>query len=271
MIDSVHPLKLTVKGTYLGNRFIPLTTDQSLLEQTWERFLSETLGPKLRPEELEALERAIKKFKGLSDQKLENPYFWESWAPTWAEYSRRNLQRGLILLNRFGCIKDHLRIISLGAGSCWQEVFLARYGCSQGEVFGVDFSFHMINQGNLLAKKMAIKNSLFVVGKVEDIPIVEQGADLVISLNVLDIIPDIPKVLGEVKRILKNPPHNRYFFVFPLDPRDRLQRKAEDWKSMIVEAGLNKPILFYLPGKNYKGKSLRWLGLTDIDPGWKPV
>jgi SAM-dependent methyltransferase len=239
---------------------------QASLEQTWEGFLNKTLGPEMVPEELEAIERALKKFKGVTSQKLENPYFWESWAPTWAEYTRRNLNRGLLLLNRFSCFNSCQNLISLGAGSCWQEVFLAQYCCFTSQVFAVDFSSHMISRGTVLARDRAISNIHFLLGKVEHLPFAQKTGDLVICLNVLDVIPDIPTVLGEIKRILGDPPKDRYFFLFPLNPRDRLKQKAETWRSMIRTAGLAEPVIFCLSAKNYKGQSLRLLGATNIDP-----
>jgi SAM-dependent methyltransferase len=262
----VQPLKLTAQGTYFGQRYFPLAEDNLFLEKTWETFLYETLGPEMLPEEKEALERALKKFKNISDQRLEHPYFWESWAPNWAEYSRKNLSRGLTLINRLVPVAPDQQIISLGAGSCWQEVFLAQYYCPRGMVYGVDFSHHMIRQGTRLAQGNGVGNVRFMVGKIEAIPLPENSADLVISLNVLDLIPNVSKVLEEIKRVLGPPPRNRYFFVFPLDPGERLQAKAQAWQDRLSQAGLEEPSLFCLSGKNYKGKSLRLLGLTNAVP-----
>jgi SAM-dependent methyltransferase len=264
--NLVQPIKLTPQGTYFGKQFIPLTPQQHQVEKTWKEFLDSTLGPELQTEELEALERALKKFKGISQQKLENPFFWESWAPTWAEYSRRNLNRGLLLLNRLDRFETSRNIISLGTGSCWQEVFLAQYCCQESRVFGLDFSLHMIKQGTLLARKREINNIHFTVGKVEHLPLADHSGDLIISINLLDLIPDVPRVLREIKRILSDPLLSRYFFVFPLNPRDRLQSKAETWKTMVIDSGLEAPSLFCLAGKNYKGNSLRLLILTNRIP-----
>jgi SAM-dependent methyltransferase len=266
MSNIVFPVKLTPQGTRWGNHFLPLTPLQASIEQTWEGFLNKTLGPEMVPEELEAIERALKKFKGVTSQKLENPYFWESWAPTWAEYTRRNLNRELLLLNRLGCFDSCPRLISLGAGSCWQEVFLAQYCCYTSQVFAVDFSSHMISRGIVLARDRNISNIHFLLGKVEHLPFAKKTGDLVISLNVMDVLPDIPRVLGEIKRILADPPKGRYFFLFPLNPRDRLRQTAEAWRSMVLDAGLDNPSLFCMSGKNYKGQSLRLLGLTNINP-----
>jgi len=262
--NPVQSITLTTQGTFLGKHFIPLTPEQIRIEETWEQYLDETLGPEMQPEELEALERALKKFKGITDQKLENPYFWENWAPTWAEYSRRNLTRGLLLLNRLDRFETHQNIISLGAGSCWQEVFLAQYCCPGSKVLGLDFSLPMIKQGTLLAKKREIKNIHFTVGKVENLPLADHTGDLIIRINLLELVPDVPRVLTEIQRILSGPSQGRYFFAFPLNPRDRLRSKAEGWKSMIIQSGLETPGLFCLSGKNYKGKSLRLLILTNI-------
>jgi SAM-dependent methyltransferase len=261
----VQSIKLTPQGTYFGKRFIPLTPQQVQVEKTWEQFLDNILGPEFEVEEMEALERALKKFKGISEQKLENPYFWESWAPNWAEYSRRNLNRGLQLLNRLDRLETFRRIISLGAGSCCQEVFLAQYCCPESRVFGLDFSHHMIKHGILLARQRGINNIYFTVGKVEHLPLADRTSDLIISINLLNLIPDVPGVLREINRILSGSPLNRYFFLFPLDPRDRLQSRAEIWKIMITEAGLESPKLFCLSGKNYKDKSLRLLVLTNLE------
>ena len=267
--SSILPIKMTPRGTFLGKRFIPLTDEQFFIEKTWMGFLDETLGPEMGREEMEALERALKKFKGISFQKLENPYFWESWAPTWAEYSRRNLTRSLLLLNRLARIVAHQKIVSLGAGSCWQEIFLARHGCPKGRVLGLDFSRHMIKQGAILSRKIKIKNIYFTVGKVEQLPLLENAGDLVISINLLDLVPDASMVLKEIKGILAGQKKGRYFFVFPLNPRARLQTQAANWKFRLIQAGLDRPKLFCLSTKNYKGESLRLLGLTNIDPvGW---
>jgi hypothetical protein len=82
----------------------------------------------------------------------------------------------------------------------------------------------------------------------------------------LNLISDAPLVLEEIKRILSVAPKARYFFIFPLKPRDRLKSKAEAWKSMMTQAGLETPRLLCLSGKNYKGKSLRLMVLTNIEP-----
>ena len=169
------------------------------------------------------------------------------------------------MLNRLDRFETHHNIISLGAGSCWQEVFLAQYCCPESRVFGLDFSHHMIKQGTLLAREREIKNVHFTVGKVEHLPLADHTGDLIISINLLDLVPDVFRVLQEIKRILSDPPQSKYFFVFPLNPRDRLHSKAEIWKGMIARAGLETPRLFCLSGKNYKGKSLRLLVLTNME------
>jgi hypothetical protein len=261
--NPVQFITLTPQGTYFGKQFVPLTSRQILIEKVWKQFLDDTLGPELQTEELEALERALKKFKGISRQKLENPYFWESWAPTWAEYSRRNLNRGLLLLNRLDLNAPHGNIISLGAGSCWQEIFLAQYCCPESRILGLDFSSHMLKHGALLARKREINNIHFTVGKVEYLPLADHSGNLIICIKLLDLIPDVPRVLREIQRVISEPPQGRYFFVFPLNPRDRLQFRAETWKKMIIESGLEPPSLYCLSGKNYKGKSLRLLVLTN--------
>lgn len=122
----------------------------------------------------------------------------------------------------------------------------------------------MIRQGTLLARKRKITKALFTVGTVEHIPLPENAGDLVIGINLLDLVPEVPKVLKEIKRILAGPKKGRYFFVFPLNPRARLLKEAETWKSLFLQAGLDEPTFYCLSTKNYKGESLRLLVLTNI-------
>ncbi len=123
----------------------------------------------------------------------------------------------------------------------------------------------MIKHGTHLARQREINNIHFTVGKVEHLPLADHTGDLIISINLLDLIPDVPRVLKEIKRILSERPPGRYFFVFPLNPRDRLHSKAETWKTMMIESGLESPSLYCLSGKNYKGNSLRLLVLTNME------
>jgi hypothetical protein len=135
MNNPVQSITLTPQGTFFGKKFVPLTPQQVLVEKAWKQFLDNTLGPELQPEELEAQERALKKFKGISGQKLENPHFWKSWAPTWAEYSRRNLNRGLLLLNRLGAVG--IQDVFLGPDCIIPGIrFFQRITSLQGPILG---------------------------------------------------------------------------------------------------------------------------------------
>jgi SAM-dependent methyltransferase len=122
----------------------------------------------------------------------------------------------------------------------------------------------MIKQGVLLAGKRGVRNVCFALAKVEKIPLPEGTADLVISLYLLDLIPDVLEVLKEVKRVLKKTGRAGYFFVFPLGPGDRLPEKAAVWQTRLIESGLRPPQCFSLSGQNYKGRSIRLLGLTNL-------
>lgn len=107
----------------------------------------------------------------------------------------------------FSSIKEGMIVVDLGSGA-GRDVFIAAQLVGRsGKVIGIDMTDEMIRLARKNAKKFREKTGLnnveFKKGFIEDIPIKDNFADLVISNCVINLSPDKGKVFSEVYRILK--------------------------------------------------------------------
>jgi ubiquinone/menaquinone biosynthesis C-methylase UbiE len=95
----------------------------------------------------------------------------------------------------------------------------------------------MIEKAIKNAGKLNYKNVEFVMGEIEDIPLSDGIADVVISNCVLNLVPDKTKAFNEIYRILKNGGH---FCVSDVVLKgrlpDKLQKQAELYTGCISGA-----------------------------------
>jgi len=108
-----------------------------------------------------------------------------------------------------GIPTDHARIkpgntvIDLGSGA-GNDCFVARALVGEkGRVIGIDFSEEMIDKARQNARKLGLTNVDFVSGDIENIPLAENLADVVVSNCVINLVPDKEKAFSEIYRILK--------------------------------------------------------------------
>ncbi|HOJ86637.1 MAG TPA: methyltransferase domain-containing protein [Elusimicrobiales bacterium] len=107
----------------------------------------------------------------------------------------------------FSKIKNGMTIVDLGSGA-GKDVFVAAGIVGKaGKVIGIDMTDEMINLAKKNAKKFkeatGLNNVEFKKGFIEDIPLKDNIADLVISNCVINLSPDKKKVFEEIYRILK--------------------------------------------------------------------
>ncbi len=100
-------------------------------------------------------------------------------------------------------IKKDDTVIDLGSGA-GNDVFVARalVGDS-GKIVGIDMTEQMINKANENNDKLGYKNVEFRLGEIEDMPIENDTADVVVSNCVLNLVPDKEKAFAEMYRIIK--------------------------------------------------------------------
>jgi SAM-dependent methyltransferase len=100
-------------------------------------------------------------------------------------------------------IKEGDTVVDLGSGA-GNDVFVSRalVGDS-GKVIGLDFTQEMIEKANNNNRKLGYENVEFHLGEIENMPIENDTADVVVSNCVLNLVPDKEKAFPEMYRIIK--------------------------------------------------------------------
>lgn len=118
-----------------------------------------------------------------------------------------DLSLGCGLPTEFAGIKKGDTVIDLGSGA-GNDVFVARAIVGEeGKVIGVDMTKEMIEKAEQNNSKLGYTNVEFRFGDIEDLPLAENLADVVVSNCVLNLVPDKQKAFSEIYRTLKPGAH----------------------------------------------------------------
>lgn len=114
-----------------------------------------------------------------------------------------DLGLGCGLPTQFALIKEGDTVIDLGSGA-GNDCFVARHEAgSTGKIIGIDFTDSMIQKARINADKLGYNNVEFRFGDIENIPVADGIADVIISNCVLNLVPNKEKVISEIYRSLK--------------------------------------------------------------------
>jgi arsenite methyltransferase len=94
-------------------------------------------------------------------------------------------------------------IVDLGSGAGLDCLLAAQKVGPTGRVIGVDMTPEMITRAQANAKKVNAANVEFRQGYLEDLPVDDNTADVIISNCVINLSPDKAKVFTEAFRVLK--------------------------------------------------------------------
>ena len=118
-----------------------------------------------------------------------------------------DLGLGCGLPTEFAQIKEGDTVVDLGSGA-GNDCFVARALVGEnGKVIGIDMTDAMIEKAKTNAERRNYSNVEFLLGDIENIPLEENIADVVISNCVLNLVPDKQKAFSEIFRILKPGAH----------------------------------------------------------------
>ncbi len=121
--------------------------------------------------------------------------------------SEADLGLGCGLPTQFAKIKEGDVVIDLGSGA-GNDCFIARKETGPtGKVIGIDFTEAMIQKARTNAEKMGYANVEFRQGDIEQMPVNDHVADIVVSNCVLNLVPNKNNVLKEIYRVLKPNAH----------------------------------------------------------------
>jgi SAM-dependent methyltransferase len=103
----------------------------------------------------------------------------------------------------WGGPKPGERVIDLGSGAGMDTFLAALWVGPTGQVIGVDMTPQMLERSRTLAEQLGMANIEFREGLIEDLPVEDGWADLVISNGVINLCPDKLGVYRQIFRVLR--------------------------------------------------------------------
>lgn len=100
-------------------------------------------------------------------------------------------------------IKEDETVIDLGSGAGFDCFLASKKVGPKGYVIGVDMTPEMLNKSRTLSKKHRYMNVDFRLGEIENLPIADNTADVIISNCVINLSPKKQRVYNEANRVLK--------------------------------------------------------------------
>jgi ubiquinone/menaquinone biosynthesis C-methylase UbiE len=125
---------------------------------------------------------------------------WEKWDHIFDE-NMTYLNHRLVADAR---LRSGLRVLDLGSGTGYPSLLAAQVVGPAGRVTGIDLADRMLAAAERKAKKLGLANVEFKPGDVTHLPFAGGCFDACISRFCLMFLPELPKALGEISRVLKS-------------------------------------------------------------------
>lgn len=108
---------------------------------------------------------------------------------------------------QFARIKEGDVVVDLGSGAGNDACIAGIETGRKGRVIGIDFTPEMVDRATRNAEKLGYNHLMFLEGNIENLPLKDHSADVVISNCVLNLVPNKRRAFGEMFRILKGGGH----------------------------------------------------------------
>ena len=131
---------------------------------------------------------------------------WNGVASAWKKWDNlldRNLSFINYLLVGNARIRQDHRVLDLGSGTGYPAILSALAVGKSGKVVGVDLAKEMLAVAQEKAKRQGLTNIHFQENDISNLPFETNHFDAVTSRFCLMFLPDIPKALSEIARVLK--------------------------------------------------------------------
>jgi len=103
----------------------------------------------------------------------------------------------------FASIHEGQTVVDLGSGGGFDCFLARRLVGDTGKVIGIDMTVQMIELAQTNASRLGYTNVEFIEGAIEDLPVEDQVADVIISNCVINLSLDKQQVFHEAFRVLK--------------------------------------------------------------------
>ena len=169
-----------------------------------------------------------------------------------------DLKLGCGLPTEFAKIKKGNFVVDLGSGA-GNDCFVARAETGEtGKVVGIDFTPEMIEKARNNADKLGFNNVEFRLGDIENIPLMSNVADVVVSNCVMNLVPNKPKAFAEVQRILKPTGHFSISdIVLVGDLPEKIKNAAEMYAGCVASAIQMEEYLKIIENSGFKNITLQ--------------
>ncbi len=169
-----------------------------------------------------------------------------------------DLGLGCGLPTAFAQIKKGDTVIDLGSGA-GNDCFVARHETGEtGKVIGIDFTENMIRKARENAEKLSFNNVEFRHGDIDDMPVSENVADVIVSNCVLNLVPNKEQVISEIFRVLKPGGHFSISdIVLVGELPEALRKDAELYAGCVAGAIQKEDYLCYIREKGFENITLQ--------------
>ncbi|WP_420579809.1 arsenite methyltransferase [Reichenbachiella sp.] len=176
-----------------------------------------------------------------------------------------DLALGCGLPTAFANIQKGDTVIDLGSGA-GNDCFVARHETGEtGKVIGIDFTEPMIEKARMNADKLGYNNVEFRYGDIEQMPVAENTADVIVSNCVLNLVPNKKKVIAEIFRVLKPGGHFSISdIVLVGELPEALQHDAEMYAGCVSGAIQKDQYLGYIQDQGFSNMTIQKEKAIDI-------
>lgn len=190
---------------------------------------------------------------GSSDSAVINNIMNDSYESVAGYEPEADLGLGCGLPTQFAHIKPGDTVVDLGSGA-GNDCFVARHETGpEGKVIGVDFSTAMINRARTNAEKRGFNNVEFREGDIEELPLNDATADVIVSNCVLNLVPEKENVYQEVFRVLKPGGHFSISDIVLLgELPESLRKDAEMYAGCVAGAVQKHEYLQHITNTGFK-------------------
>jgi SAM-dependent methyltransferase len=95
------------------------------------------------------------------------------------------------------------KVVDIGSGGGFDVFIAAQQVGPEGQVVGIDMTQEMLDKSRQTATEMGLSNVEFREGLIEEMPVEDGWADVVISNGVINLCADKELIFDEIRRVLK--------------------------------------------------------------------